>query len=198
MDGSLIFRLILIIVSGFALVMIISCYNNSIPATDPSKPVGEQFQQMNAGGPESNIPSGIPPKYTPPQMGPPEAGVVPTLDGTLASTAGQMTHSPHPPSMVPGAIDTLKPEDLLPHLGNTPEEQKFLNANPAVAGDVNGQNFLNSGYWHGAITNVSKYGNQQIRSDPVIVTQHVSPWLNSPYEMSAPNRQFEIGTISSV
>ena len=198
MDGSLIFRLILIIVSGFALVMIVSCYNNSIPATEAAPPVGEQFQQMLSGEPESNIPSGIPPKYTPPRLGPPESGVVPTFDGTLASTAGQTTHNPHPNSMVPGAIDTLKPEDLLPHLGNTPEEKKFLNANPSVAGDVNGQNFLNSGYWQGAITNVSKYANQQLRSDPVIVTQHVSPWLNTPYEMNAPNRQFEIGSMSSV
>lgn len=178
------FRLILIVVAGFALVMIISNYNNSLaPSLENDPPVDEQFENEMIPSPMATA------KIR-------EKMVTPTEDGTLTATASD-TMSPS--SMIaPGAIDTLKPEDLMPKIGNTPEEQKFLSVNPSVSGDVGSQNFLQAGYWQGAITNVQKIGNKQLRSDPLIVPQKVSPWMNTPYEMNAPNRPFEIGSVSSV
>lgn len=188
MDGPLMFRLILIIVAGFALVMIISNYNNSLaPTLEMDPPVDEQF--------EAEVPmrSGPAPMRTGKIQ---EKIVTPTEDGTLTATASDTTS---PASILtPGALDTTKPEDLLPRLGNTPEEQRFVSVNPSVAGDVGTQNFLQAGYWQGAITNIHKVANRQLRSDPLIVPQKVSPWMNTPFEMNAPNRPFEIGSVSSV
>ena len=126
-----------------------------------------------------------------------ERGVTPTEDGTLTATAGEtLVHSAYAsPMTAPGSIDTLKPADLLPRIGNTPEEQKFVSVNPSVSGDVGSQNFLQAGYWQGSITNVQKVANKQLRSDPLIVPQKVSPWMNTPFEMNAPNRPFEIGSV---
>lgn len=182
------FRLILIIVAGFALVMIISNYNNSLaPTLDVDPPLDEQFQtEFPSGSLASPLATGkIHPKT-----------VTPTEDGTLTATASD-TVSPAS-LLTPGALDSTKPEDLLPRLGNTPEEQRFVSVNPSVAGDVGTQNFLQSGYWQGAITNTQKVANRQLRSDPLIVPQKVSPWMNTPFEMNAPNRPFEIGSVSSV
>ena len=181
MDGPLMFRLILIVVAGFALVMIISNYNSSLaPSLETDPPVGEQFQTESIPSPMATA------KIQ-------ERGVTPTEDGTLTATAGETAT---PSSMIaPGSIDTLKPEELLPRIGNTPEEQKFVSVNPSVSGDVGSQNFLQAGYWQGAITNVQKVANKQLRSDPLIVPQKVSPWMNTPFEMNAPNRPFEIGSV---
>ena len=175
------FRLILIVVAGFALVMIISNYNSSLaPSLQTDPPVDEQFQQETIPSPMATA------KIQ-------ERGVTPTEDGTLTATAGETARAS---SMIaPGSIDTLKPEDLLPRIGNTPEEQKFVSVNPSVSGDVGSQNFLQAGYWQGAITNVQKVANKQLRSDPLIVPQKVSPWMNTPFEMNAPNRPFEIGSV---
>ena len=188
MDGPLMFRLILIVVAGFALVMIISNYNSSLAPSLESEPqIDEQFQA------DSPL---IQPSYSSGKIR--EKMVVPTEDGTLTATASDTLSSAPTPLAVPGSIDSLKPDDLLPMIGNTPEEQKFISVNPSVAGDVGSQNFLQAGYWQGAITNVQKVANKQLRSDPLIVPQKVSPWMNTPFEMNAPNRPFEIGSVSSV
>ena len=189
MDGPLMFRLILIVVAGFALVMIISNYNNSLAPSLASDPqIDEQFQAEAPHIQTSYHPSARIHEKT----------VVPTEDGTLTATAGDTFSSAPTPLSVPGSIDTLKPDDLLPRISNSPEEQKFISVNPSVAGDVGAQNFLQAGYWQGAITNVQKVANKQLRSDPLIVPQKVSPWMNTPFEMNAPNRPFEIGSVSSV
>jgi len=181
MDGPLLFRLILIVVAGFALVMIISNYNSSLaPSLQTDPPVDEQFQAES-----------IPSPWTTGKIQ--ERGVTPTENGTLTATAGET--APASSMITAGSIDTLKPEDLLPRIGNTPEEQKFVSVNPSVSGDVGSQNFLQAGYWQGAITNVQKVANKQLRSDPLIVPQKVSPWMNTPFEMNAPNRPFEIGGV---
>lgn len=189
MDGALVFRLVLIIVAGFALVMIVSNYSNSItPSTNQVSK--ERFQDAGYVAPPPSAPAFRAPAPAAP------APVRPVETGSLVTTA-KATQSPAE-RIAPNAIDTLSPEDLLPRLGNTPEEQRFVSVNPSVPGDVASQNFLQAGYWQGAITNVQKNANMQLRSDPLIVPQKVSPWLNTPYEMNAPNRLFEIGSISSV
>lgn len=194
MDGPLLFRIVLITVAGIALVLIISNYNNTIGSElNRQNKVGETFQTENVSGnrPVNGLSSMASPHNPPGE-------VMFTENGSLTSTAG--TTSPGQskgPSATPGSIDSLKPEDLLPRLGNTPEERKFISVNPSVAGDVGSQNFLQAGYWQGAITNVNKIANQQLRSDPLIVPQKVSPWLNTPFEMNSPNRPFEIGSVHS-
>lgn len=200
MDGPLLFRLVLIVVAGFALVMIISNYNSALaPSLEQNRAVGEQFQQFADNGMAGGMVSGMAGGAQAQAYGDPdrrEKHVTPIENGTLTATAGgaQASAALAPP----GTIDTLKPSDLLPRVGNTPEEQKFLSVNPSVTGDVGSQNFLHAGYWQGSITNVQKVANKQLRSDPLIIPQKVSPWMNTPFEMNAPNRPFEIGSVSSV
>lgn len=179
MDGKLIFRLILIVIAGFALVTIVSSYNT----TTSEEIEQEQFQT-------NQVPYSFTEKKNEKQE------VIPSEDGTLANLAGGTSQTTS--LLPPGSIDTLKPEDLMPKVGNSPEELKFVNVNPSVAGDIGSQNFLHAGYWQGAITSVQKNANRSLRSDPLIVPQKVSPWMNTPFEMNAPNRPFEIGSVSSV
>jgi hypothetical protein len=195
MDGPLLFRIVLITVAGIALVLNISNYNNTIGSElNRQGRVDEKFELGQPNAPQTynaSISNSVPPS-TPGE-------VMFTESGSLASTAGSTSSSGQSkgPSQPMGSIDSLKPEDLLPRLGNTPEERKFVSVNPSVAGDVGSQNFLQAGYWQGAITNVNKIANKQLRSDPLIVPQKVSPWLNTPFEMNSPNRPFEIGSVHS-
>lgn len=197
MDGPLLFRIVLITVAGIALVLIISNYNNTIGSElNRQGHVDEKFESgTTVGAPpvKGSVSASGPPS---PQ---PSGEVMFTENGSLTSTAGPTSSSGQTkgPSLPSGSIDSLKPEDLLPRLGNTPEERKFVSVNPSVAGDVGSQNFLQAGYWQGAITNVNKIANKQLRSDPLIVPQKVSPWLNTPFEMNSPNRPFEIGSVHS-
>jgi hypothetical protein len=195
MDGPLLFRIVLITVAGIALVLIISNYNNTIGSElNRQGRVDEKFESgrsMETPAFNSTVSASSPPI--------PSGEVMFTENGSLTSTAGSMSSSGQNKGapLPSGSIDSLKPEDLLPRLGNTPEERKFVSVNPSVAGDVGSQNFLQAGYWQGAITNVNKIANKQLRSDPLIVPQKVSPWLNTPFEMNSPNRPFEIGSVNS-
>jgi len=82
----------------------------------------------------------------------------------------------------------LTPEDLLPP------------SNPTnfIGGEVlNNKNFLSSGALIGTIGPVNKIPNYQLRSQPQIKQQVVSPWNNSTVQPDPYQRDFEIGAAPS-
>lgn len=191
----MIFRLVMILAAGFALVAIISVYGKSVD--------GESFDAVRAPravgqiGPAYKFDGGA--AVTGSDLGT-------TLESAPAAPP-QRAAAPHAPAHAdrrsgggakPGARDALRPEELLPRLGNTPEEQLFARVNPAGQGDVRDQNFLNAGFHIGHATGGGRNKNRQLRSEPLIIPTKVSPFLNTALEPNPTGRVFEIGSASSV
>jgi hypothetical protein len=87
--------------------------------------------------------------------------------------------------------DQLSPKDLLPADMDT----KWSQSVPANQGLLGDQNFLTAGY-HVGINTVGqslRNANRQLRSEPVVSKQAVSPWLQSTIEPDINRKPFEIG-----
>ena len=95
-----------------------------------------------------------------------------------------------------GPGDALKPADLLPRLGNTPEEQKFAQLYSTGQGDMQGINFLDAGSQVGLSTRLNRNANLQLRSDPPIPKQPL-PMNFSTIEADRLRLPLEIGSSST-
>lgn len=92
--------------------------------------------------------------------------------------------------------DQLKPDDLLPRVGNSPEEQKFAQLYSTGQGDMRGINFLDAGSQIGVSTRYHRNGNLQLRSDPPIHKQPL-PFMYSTIEADKLRLPLEIGSQAS-
>lgn len=89
------------------------------------------------------------------------------------------------------AKDSLSPEELLPQ----DYSSTWAKCNPAGAGNLDGKNFLDSG-WHVGINTVGqtlRNPNLSLRSEVPNPQVSVSPWLQSTIEPDTNRRYFEVG-----
>lgn len=184
MDGQMMFRVLLIVAAGIALLAIVMHYNNIMSAEQKrgfDGAVGgfEGFDTQKSyqapGTPlDSNGPSGA------------EEEVfdvpAPVMESAVTSSNG--------------ASGVLKPSDLLPRLGNTPEEQKFAQLYSTGQGDMQGINFLDAGSQVGLSTRMNRNANLQLRSDPPIPKQPL-PFMFSTIEADRLRLPMEIGSHST-
>ena len=105
------------------------------------------------------------------------------IEGITTSTAGL--------SQSCASVSTVDPSDLLPS-DNTSE---WAQMNPSGEGDVGNVNLLKAGY-HNGINTVSggamRNSNLQLRSDPPIAKENVSPFLQSTIEPDTSRLGLEI------
>jgi hypothetical protein len=88
--------------------------------------------------------------------------------------------------------DSLSPEELLPQ----DYSSTWAKCNPTGAGNLDGKNFLDSG-WHVGINTVGqtlRNPNLGLRSEPANPMVSVSPWLQSTIEPDTNRRYFEVGS----
>lgn len=175
MDSKLMFKIFLILAAGLALVCIVTTYCKDI------KPAGvpEKFEVYKG------------------DFDPAMAQAVSMPGITAAEEDIQDLPAPvQVPEYAPGQGGVTKPSDLLPVLGNTPEEQKFAQLYTAGQGDVQGLNFLDAGSQIGLSTRLNRNANLQLRSDPPIEKQPL-PFLYSTIEADKLRLPFEIGSQST-
>jgi hypothetical protein len=193
-DGTLLFRTILVLVAGIALIAIIYHYNTSINENfegeggqqAPQRAQGPSLDGGGAGG--YDVTNGMNP------MG----KAVENFEGPRASAEEDVSSS-----MAPLGADAagsgvgkgaFRAQDLLPKLGNSREEQQFAQLHPAGQGDVQGVNFLDAGSLIGQTTSLKRNANHQLRSDPPIEKKNVSPWMMSTITPDTIRKGLEIGT----
>lgn len=182
MDSQMMFRVLLIVAAGIALVAIVMHYSNLMNSPAPYSPAAEREAfQAQAQPPDFTKPSG---------PGGPMGAEEDMYDVPAPVTeAAQITSDG-------GPRDALKPSDLLPRLGNTPEEQKFAQLYSTGQGDMQGINFLDAGSQVGLSTRLNRNANLQLRSDPHIVKQPL-PFMFSTIEADKLRLPLEIGSQSS-
>ena len=157
--------------------------NESFEAAEPNKP------ERRVGGYDDVIEE----PFSTSELGGPRASVEEDISSSMA---------PLETSFPTGAGDNLsaarggafKPEDLLPKLGNSREEQQFAQLHPAGQGDVQGVNFLDAGSLIGQTTSLKRNANHQLRSDPPIEKKNVSPWMMSTITPDTVRKGLEIGS----
>ena len=178
MNSQMMFRVLLIAAAGIALVAIIMHYSSTMNqpalAGAPAGPL-EQFLQ--------------PPRdFTKGEMGGPVGAEEDMYD--VPAPVADAAKEPAAPR------DALKPADLLPRLGSTPEEQKFAQLYSTGQGDMQGINFLDAGSQIGLSTRLNRNANLQLRSDPPIAKQPL-PFLYSTIESDKLRLPLEIGSQST-
>ena len=182
----MVFRVLLIAAAGVALVAIVIHYNNVMSAPAPVRLEGFETADVQ---PQST-------------MMPASANVPPAMDQPPGAPMGaeeDMLDLPAPVDhqVSSGAInDQLKPSDLLPRIGNSPEEKKFAQLYSTGQGDMQGINFLDAGSQVGLSTRYHKNANLQLRSDPPILKQPL-PFSYSTIESDRLRLPLEIGSRSS-
>jgi hypothetical protein len=195
-DGNILFRSVLVLAAGVALIMIIFHYNKTVnrehfEALSPLLPNGPSAAGHNTD---------YTPSYTPGAdimgggaTGQWSAGSEPSGSsediGDLLSRAAPLKASGS------GTQASIKPEDLLPKLGNSREENQFAQLHPVGQGDVQGVNFLDAGSLIGQTTSLMRNANHQLRADPPIEKKNVSPWMMSTITADTATRGLEIGTL---
>jgi hypothetical protein len=182
MNSQMMFKVLLIVAAAIALVAIVMHYNSTI-SSSASSGSNEGFQ-MQAGVPDFTQPSA---------PGAPVGAEEDVYDVPApVAEAAQI-----PSSMTQFASgDSLKPADLLPRLGNTPEEQKFAQLYSTGQGDMQGINFLDAGSQVGLSTRLNRNANLQLRSDPPI-PKHPLPFMYSTIEADRLRQPLEIGSAST-
>ena len=188
MAEGMAFRVGLILLAALALLAIIMHYNNAVSASS-----------------RSGIPEGIPSGYyetfqgTETDIGVPgSVEDVYSMPAPVELPAPPVKAPPGPPGPaqdVPKG-DALRPQDLLPVVGNTPEEQQFAQLYATGQGDMQGINFLDAGSQIGLSTRLNRNANLQLRSDPPIVKQSL-PFLFSTIEADRLRKPLEIGSQST-
>lgn len=188
MNSQMMFRVLLIVAAGIALVAIVMHYSNLM-----------------------NIPMNTPQPYhtNTPSMALTHEGFQQTPDFTKPSSPGGPLGAEEDVYDVPAPVaeasqitsdgspnDSLKPADLLPKLGNTPEEQKFAQLYSTGQGDMQGINFLDAGSQVGLSTRLNRNANLQLRSDPPISKQPM-PFMYSTIEADKLRLPLEIGSQST-
>jgi len=184
MDNHLVFRVLLIVAAGIALVGIIIHYNSVMGSTPPDAYRREGFQTTN------NVVMNAP-DFSQPVAGGPMGAEEEMLElpAPVEQTGGVRPAS--------GSLaDQLKPDDLLPRVGNSPEEQKFAQLYSTGQGDMRGINFLDAGSQIGVSTRYHRNGNLQLRSDPPIHKQPL-PFMYSTIEADKLRLPLEIGSQAS-
>ncbi len=178
------FRVLLIVAAGIALVGIIIHYNSVMGSTPPDAYRREGFQTAN------NVVMNAP-DFSQPVAGGPMGAEEEMLElpAPVEQTGGVRPAS--------GSLaDQLKPDDLLPRVGNSPEEQKFAQLYSTGQGDMRGINFLDAGSQIGVSTRYHRNGNLQLRSDPPIHKQPL-PFMYSTIEADKLRLPLEIGSQAS-
>lgn len=178
------FRVLLIVAAGVALLAIVMHYSNIMSAEQNRGAVDiggfEGFDNARSypdsgSRTDANVPSGA------------EEDVfdapAPVMESNVTSSSG-------------GAGDVLKPSDLLPKLGNTPAEQKFAQLYSTGQGDMQGINFLDAGSQVGLSTRLNRNANLQLRSDPPIPKQPL-PFMFSTIDADRLRLPMEIGSQST-
>ena len=181
-DGSIMFRTVLVIAAGLALIMIIFHYNKSVNREAFSGGGGHarrmedaEYPHMDGTGEEAGM-----------------EGFAEPVGSTEESS--DLLNSAAP---VAGGTPTaaIRVDDLLPKLGNSREEQQFAQLHPVGQGDVQGVNFLDASSLIGQSTSLKRNANHQLRMDPPIEMKNVSPWMMSTITPDTASRGLEIGSI---
>lgn len=186
MDSHIIFRVLLIIVAAFVLVMLINYYN--------TKQKDGTVQKERFFNPSDNnsvrwdtssngiVGSPVSMDY---QQGPVKPSEESYKDDNYRPVDFETQKLPS--DCFPR--DRLTSADLLPASANS----KFAQINPSGQGDVGNQNFLSAGYHLGidSIGSTHKNPNLQLRSDPVI-QKGSWPIMNSSIEPDLLHRRFEL------
>ena len=106
------------------------------------------------------------------------------VEGITTNTAGL--------SQSCASVSTVDPSDLLPKDNNS----EWAQMNPSGEGEIGNVNLLKAGY-HNGINTVSggamRNANLQLRSDPPIAKEQVSPFLQSTIEPDTSRLPLEIG-----
>nr|WRJ69770.1 hypothetical protein TetV2_00321 [Oceanusvirus sp.] len=195
-DGMM-FRLLLIVAAGIALLAIIMHYNNAVsspplPDDDYQSGYYEAFQDSMSGdvGVSGSVEDvyAMPAPVQPPAQ-PPKAASPMAQQASASPAAAGPAGPAHP-------HDTIRPQDLLPVVGNTPEEQQFAQLYTTGQGDMQGINFLDAGSQIGLSTRLNRNANLQLRSDPPIIKQPL-PFLFSTIEADKHRKPMEIGSSST-
>lgn len=176
------FRVLLIAAAGVALVAIVMHYSNLMNTQGPPGPAMEGFQQNF----QQSVPDFVKPTGPDGPAGAEED--VYDIPAPVADTAQMASDG--------GARDSLTPSDLLPRVGNTPEEQKFAQLYSTGQGDMQGINFLDAGSQVGLSTRLNRNANLQLRSDPPIAKQPL-PFMYSTIEADKLRLPLEVGSQST-
>lgn len=183
MNSQMMFKVLLIVAAGIALVAIVMHYNSTMSGPVPYGSSGEGFEVAPPGQ--------VAPDFTKPSAPGGPMGAEEDVYDVPAPVAEAAQISSNG-----GPGDALKPADLLPRLGNTPEEQKFAQLYSTGQGDMQGINFLDAGSQVGLSTRLNRNANLQLRSDPPIPKQPL-PMNFSTIEADRLRLPLEIGSSST-
>jgi hypothetical protein len=181
MNSQMVFKVLLIIAAAIALVAIVMHYNSTITSSASGSNEGFQMQP--------SVPDFTQPSAPGAPVGAEEDVYdVPAPVAEAAQISSSMTDV--------SSGNSLKPADLLPRLGNTPEEQKFAQLYSTGQGDMQGINFLDAGSQVGLSTRLNRNANLQLRSDPPI-PKHPLPFMYNTIESDRLRQPLEIGSAST-
>eukprot|EP00873_Tetraselmis_striata_P043818 jgi/Tetstr1/464082/TSEL_008887.t1 len=180
MNSQMMFKVLLIVAAGIALVAIVMHYNSAM-----SGPTAYDTTETFESPLSTQVP---PPDFTKPvapggPMGAEED--VYDVPAPVAEAAAITSQG--------GPGDAVKPGELLPRTGNTPEEQRFAQLYSTGQGDMQGINFLDAGSQVGLSTRHHRNANLQLRSDPPLVKQPL-PMNFSTIEPDRLRMPLEIGS----
>lgn len=175
------FNTLLIVAAGIALVAIVMHYNSTMTAA----PKAGYYEPFLAPPPTA-------PDFTKPHSpGGPYGAEETVFDAPAPVPEAAAVMSSGSPR------DAITPADLLPRLGNTPEEQRFAQLHSTGQGDMQGINFLDAGSQVGIATRDGKKNpNLQFRSEPVIEKMPM-PFMYSTIEPDRLRQPLEIGSQST-
>lgn len=182
MQNGMVFHVLLIVAAGIALLAIIMHYNNACMAgkSEPETYGNGYYEGFETDPASTAVAGSVEDVYAMPA---PLKSVEPKEKPAAASATTQPR-------------DTLQPEDLMPVVGNTPEEQQFAQLYSTGQGDMQGINFLDAGSQIGLSTRLNRNANLQLRSDPPIAKQPL-PFLFSTIEADRLRKPLEIGSEGS-
>ncbi|AUF82344.1 hypothetical protein TetV_252 [Tetraselmis virus 1] len=192
-SGGMIFKVLLIVAAGIALLAIIMHYNSvctagkPMPSSSYDMATYKNYEHFDAPPPEAHMDTGVPGAVE-------DVYDMPApVKGVEQPCASKPQDSGLPPTQ---PRDTVKPDELLPCVGNTPEEQQFAQLYTTGQGDMQGINFLDAGSQIGLSTRLNRNANLQLRSDPPIAKQPL-PFLFSTIEADKFRKPLEIGSEST-
>jgi hypothetical protein len=192
MDNKLVFRVVLIIASGLALVCIVSHYCNNITPRQSANT--EFFDTYSSPYSPTAVPMDIPDMKADKQFS--STGVTGAEEDMHDMPAPVLPSVKSPNASNASHTGVTMPSDLLPRLGNTPEEQKFAQLYSTGQGDTQGINFLDAGSQIGLSTRMNRNANLQLRSDPPIEKRPL-PFMYSTIESDKLRLPLEIGSHST-
>lgn len=167
-DGPTVLRGLIIVIAASAIVGLLIYYNARLSCAEGFLPPAEVASGTGAASAASFGPALAAGRGA---FAKEEAGS-PLAPEHLGPSAAEV-----PQAASPGG--QLRPEDLLPRLGNSPEEKRFELLNPGAGAGLQGMDFLDAGRHISQASPPTRNVSQDLRGEEPILKRNVSPWLMS-------------------